>query len=72
MPARTRVYEGRLARPRQGAARLALVTGVPIVPVAMYGNRWTESLFRVTEPPSEPIPGDSHAEHAPSSSTPGR
>ncbi|MEO6867561.1 MAG: (d)CMP kinase [Gaiellales bacterium] len=47
-PEGTRIYEGRLARPRQGAARLALVTGVPIVPVAIYGNRWTESLFRVT------------------------
>jgi CMP/dCMP kinase len=47
-PEGTRVYEGRLARPRQGAARLALVTGVPIVPVAIYGNRWTESLFKVT------------------------
>lgn len=47
-PEGTRVYEGRLARPRQGAARLALVTGVPIVPVAIYGNRWSESLFRVT------------------------
>jgi CMP/dCMP kinase len=47
-PEGTRVYEGRLARPRQGAARLALVTGVPIVPVAIYGNRWSESLFKVT------------------------
>lgn len=47
-PEGTRVYEGRLARPRQGAARLALVTGVPIVPVAIYGNRWSESLFRVS------------------------
>jgi cytidylate kinase len=47
-PEGTRVYEGRLARPRQGAARLALITGVPIVPVAIYGNRWTESLFKVT------------------------
>lgn len=46
-PEGTRVYEGRLARPRQGAARLALVTGVPIVPVAIYGNRWSESLFHV-------------------------
>lgn len=46
-PEGTRVYEGRLARPRQGAARLALVTGVPIVPVAIYGNRWSESLFKV-------------------------
>jgi len=47
-PEGTRVYEGRLARPRQGAARLALITGVPIVPVAIYGNRWSESLFKVT------------------------
>lgn len=47
-PEGTRVYEGRLARPRQGAARLALVTGVPIVPVALYGNRWSESLFKVS------------------------
>ena len=47
-PEGTRVYEGRLARPKQGAARLALVTGVPIVPVAIYGNRWSESLFKVT------------------------
>lgn len=47
-PEGTRIYEGRLARPRQGAARLALVTGVPIVPVAIYGNRWSESLFKVT------------------------
>ena len=47
-PEGTRVYEGRLARPRQGAARLALVTGTPIVPVAIYGNRWSESLFKVT------------------------
>jgi 1-acyl-sn-glycerol-3-phosphate acyltransferase len=47
-PEGTRVYEGRLARPRLGAARLALVTGVPIVPVAIYGNRWSESLFKVT------------------------
>ncbi len=47
-PEGTRVYEGRLARPRQGAARLALVTGVPVVPVAIYGNRWSESLFKVT------------------------
>lgn len=46
-PEGTRVYERRLARPRQGAARLALITGVPIVPVAIYGNRWTESLFKV-------------------------
>ncbi|MCW2950397.1 MAG: cytidylate kinase [Thermoleophilia bacterium] len=47
-PEGTRIYEGKLGRPKQGAARLALVTGVPIVPVAIYGNRWTESLFRVT------------------------
>jgi cytidylate kinase len=47
-PEGTRVYEGRLARPKQGAARLALVTGVPIVPVAIYGNRWSESLFKVS------------------------
>ncbi|MCW2921080.1 MAG: cytidylate kinase, partial [Thermoleophilia bacterium] len=47
-PEGTRVYEGNLGRPRHGAARLALVTGVPIVPVAIYGNRWSESLFRVT------------------------
>lgn len=47
-PEGTRVYEGRLARPRQGAARLALITGTPIVPVAIYGNRWSESLFKVT------------------------
>ncbi|MBC7644940.1 MAG: (d)CMP kinase [Thermoleophilia bacterium] len=47
-PEGTRVYEGRLARPKQGAARLALVTGTPIVPVAIYGNRWSESLFKVT------------------------
>ena len=24
-----------------------LVTGTPIVPVAIYGNRWSESLFKV-------------------------
>lgn len=47
-PEGTRVYEGRLARPKHGAARLALVTGVPIVPVAIYGNRWSESLFHVS------------------------
>lgn len=47
-PEGTRVYEGRLARPRQGAARLALITGTPIVPVAIYGNRWAESMFRVS------------------------
>ena len=47
-PEGTRIYEGNLARPRQGAARLALITGVPIVPVAIYGNRWSASLFRVT------------------------
>jgi cytidylate kinase len=47
-PEGPRVYEGRLARPKQGAARMALVTGVPIVPVAIYGNRWSESLFRVS------------------------
>ncbi|MBC7460507.1 MAG: (d)CMP kinase [Thermoleophilia bacterium] len=47
-PEGTRIYEGRLGRPRQGAARLALITGVPIVPVAIYGNRWSESLFKVT------------------------
>ena len=46
-PEGTRIYEGDLARPHQGAARLALIAGVPIVPVAIYGNRWTESLFRV-------------------------
>ncbi|MCW2974500.1 MAG: cytidylate kinase, partial [Thermoleophilia bacterium] len=46
-PEGTRIYEGKLGRPRQGAARLALVTGVPIVPVAIYGNRWSESLFKV-------------------------
>lgn len=42
-PEGTRVYDGRLARPKQGAARLALVTGVPVVPVAIYGTRWHES-----------------------------
>lgn len=42
-PEGTRVYDGRLARPKQGAARLALITGVPIVPVAVYGTRWHES-----------------------------
>lgn len=47
-PEGTRVYDGGLARPKQGAARLALITGVPIVPVAIYGNRWSESLFKVT------------------------
>jgi cytidylate kinase len=43
-PEGTRVYDGRLGRPKQGAARLALVTGVPIVPVAIYGNRLGEAL----------------------------
>jgi 1-acyl-sn-glycerol-3-phosphate acyltransferase len=47
-PEGTRVYEGTLSRPRAGAARLALVAGVPVVPVAIYGNRWRESLFRVS------------------------
>lgn len=55
-PEGTRIHEGRLARPRLGAARLALVTGVPIVPVAIYGNRWAESLFRVTVAFGRPHP----------------
>lgn len=47
-PEGTRIYEGTLSRPRAGAARLALVAGVPVVPVAIYGNRWRESLFKVS------------------------
>lgn len=31
--------EGGVARPRTGAARLALMTGVPVVPVGVYLNR---------------------------------
>jgi CMP/dCMP kinase len=54
-PEGTRIYEGGLARPRQGAARLALVTGTPIVPVAIYGNRWSTSLFRVTVAFGQPV-----------------
>ncbi len=46
-PEGTRVLEGGLGRPRQGAARLALVTGAPIVPVAIHGSRWRDSLFKV-------------------------
>ncbi len=53
-PEGTRVYEGALGRPRAGAARLALVTGVPIVPVAILGNRWRESLLRVDVAFGEP------------------
>lgn len=47
-PEGTRIYEGTLSRPRAGAARLALVASVPVVPVAIYGNRWRESLFKVS------------------------
>lgn len=47
-PEGTRVFEGRLGKPRQGAARLALVTGVPIVPVAIFGNRYAETAMKVS------------------------
>lgn len=47
-PEGTRVFDGRLGRPRQGAARLALVAGVPIVPVAIYGNRLGETSLRIS------------------------
>lgn len=45
-PEGTRIYSDALARPRHGAARLALVTGVPIVPVALYGIK-AETAYKV-------------------------
>jgi 1-acyl-sn-glycerol-3-phosphate acyltransferase len=37
-PEGTRIREGTLARPRRGLGRLALETGVPVVPVAVTGT----------------------------------
>jgi 1-acyl-sn-glycerol-3-phosphate acyltransferase len=60
-PEGTRSHDGRLYRGKTGIARLALETGVPVIPVAVVGTdvvappgkkfgRWTRPLVRFGQP----------------------
>jgi glycerol-3-phosphate dehydrogenase (NAD(P)+) len=46
-PEGTRIREGSLARPKRGVGRLALETGVPVVPVAVAGTERARRGWRI-------------------------
>src|SRR5918995_6725366 len=46
-PEGTRVRPGSLGRPRRGVGRLALETGAPVVPVAVYGTESIRKGWRI-------------------------
>jgi glycerol-3-phosphate dehydrogenase (NAD(P)+) len=46
-PEGTRIRQGSLARPKRGVGRLALETGVPVLPVAVIGTEHVRSGWRI-------------------------
>src|SRR5215210_6560254 len=46
-PEGTRIRRGSLERPRRGAGRLALETGVPVVPIAVLGSERARRAWRI-------------------------
>ncbi len=46
-PEGTRIRRGTLATPRRGVGRLALQTGVPVLPTAVYGSEHVRRTWRI-------------------------
>jgi 1-acyl-sn-glycerol-3-phosphate acyltransferase len=49
-PEGTRIRPGALGRPRRGVGRLALETGAPVVPIAIYGSQKARNWKRLQFP----------------------